>query len=68
MHMKSGETQMQMIETAKGSRKVISARNGEGYDWSSRLYVNSGETATLRCAKHKSEAGARKWAEKVLAA
>lgn len=59
---------MQMIETTKGSRKVISTRNGEGCDWSSRLYVNNGETATLTCAKHKSEAGARKWAAKVLEA
>jgi hypothetical protein len=65
--MSTGETQMQTIETTKGSRKVISTSNGEGYDWSSRLYVNGGETATLICAKHKSEAGVRKWAAKVLA-
>lgn len=58
----------QQIETTAGSRKVISFRNGEGYTWSSRLYVNHGETATLTSAKHKSEAGVRKWAAKVLAA
>ena len=59
---------MQQFETTKGSRKVISSRNDEGHEWSSRLYVNYGETATLVCAKHKSEGGARKWAAKVLAA
>jgi len=58
----------QQIETRIGSRVVISFRNGEGYSWSSRLYVNNGETATLTCSKHKSEAGARKWAAKTLAA
>lgn len=57
---------MQMFETIKGSRKVISSRNGEGYEWSSRLYVNNGETATLTCAKHKTEKGARAWADKTL--
>ena len=55
------------IEITKGSRIVKSFTNGEGYSWTSRLYVNNGETATLTCAKHKTEAGARKWAAKVLA-
>jgi hypothetical protein len=47
---------------------VIATSNGEGFSWSSRLYVNNGETATLTAAKHKSEAGARAWAAKALAA
>lgn len=51
---------MNQIEITKGSRKVISFRCGD--KWESRLYVNNGETATLTCAKHKSEAGVRKWA------
>lgn len=54
------------FETAKGSRKVISFSNGEGYPWSSRLYVNNGETATMTNATHKGETGARRWAAKVL--
>ncbi len=58
---------MAQFETTKGSRKVISFSNGEGYGWSSRLYVNNGETATLTCAKHKTENGARAWADKTLA-
>lgn len=59
---------MRQFETRNGSRVVISFSNGEGFSWSSRLYVNNGETATLTCAKHKTEAGARKWAAKMLAA
>lgn len=56
------------IEITKGNRSVKSFTNGDGYSWNSRLYVNNGETATLTCAKHKTEAGARKWAARVLAA
>ena len=59
---------MRQFETRNGSRVVISFSNGAGFSWSSRLYVNNGETATLTCAKHKTEAGARKWAAKMLAA
>jgi hypothetical protein len=59
---------MIQFETRTGSRVVIATSNGEGCGWSSRLYVNGGETATLTAAKHKSEAGARKWAAKILAA
>lgn len=59
---------MTQIETRAGSRLVIAASNGEGAAWTSRLYVNGGETATLTTARHKSEAAARKWAAKVLAA
>ena len=52
------------IETRNGSRIVIGFCTGAGYD--SRLYVNNGNTATLTSARHKTEAGARKWADKVL--
>jgi hypothetical protein len=57
----------QQIEIKAGNRLVIASRNDETYPWSSRLYVNGGETATLTSAKHKSEAGVRRWAERVLA-
>lgn len=57
---------MQMFEIKSGTQSVISTSNGEGYSWSSRVYVNKGETATLVCAKHKTEKGARKWAAKAL--
>jgi hypothetical protein len=52
------------IETRKGSRVVISNNQNSSGIWESRLYVSGGETATLTCAKHKSMAGAKKWAEK----
>ena len=58
---------MAQFETKSGSKLVRSASNGSGSPWSSRLYVNGGDTATLTAAKHKSEAGARAWADKVLA-
>lgn len=58
---------MKQIEIRNGSRIVISTSNGDGYPWSSRLYVNGGKTATLTSAAHKTEAGVRKWAEKTLA-
>lgn len=57
---------MTQFETTNGSRKVITTSN-DGSSFSSRLYVNGGETATLVSSKHKTEAGARKWAAKVLA-
>lgn len=50
---------------ALGSRQVVTCENNPG-SFSSRLYVNRGETATLTAAKHKTLAGARKWAAKVL--
>lgn len=59
---------MKTIKVQKGSKLVIATSNGEGFGWSSRLYVNGGETATLISAKHKSEAGVRRWASKVLEA
>lgn len=54
------------FETQRGTRKVISYSN-DGSRWSSRLYVNDGETATSITAKHKSRKGAEAWASKVLA-
>ena len=57
---------MAQIEIKNGTRVVVSVSNG--FSWSSRLYVNGGETATLVCAKHKTEAGVRRWAEKVFSA
>ena len=56
------------ITIISGSRRVISFRNGEGYSWNSRLYVSHGETATPISAMHKTVAGVRKWAAKVLTA
>ena len=56
---------MRQIETTNGSRKVISTSN-DGSDWSSRLYVNHGETATLTSANHKTQKGAEQWAKKTL--
>jgi hypothetical protein len=62
------------IKIAAGSRVVIARRNDEASNWSSRLYVNAREIngrvdgdATLIAAKHSTEAGARRWAAKVLA-
>lgn len=58
---------MQQFEIWRGSRCVIASRNGEGWPWTSRLYVNRMGTATLVVGNHKTEAGARAWARKVLA-
>jgi hypothetical protein len=62
------ETEMRQFEVTQGSAKVISVSNGEGCRWASRLYVNSGETATTIAAMHRTEAGARKWAAGKLSA
>lgn len=53
--------------TQKGSRVVISWSQDGGRNWSSRLYVNGGETATTTEAKHKTRKGAEGWAKKILA-
>lgn len=52
--------------TTSGSRQVVTTANTSEGPWSSRLYVNNGETATLTNASHKTEAGAQKWAKKTL--
>lgn len=57
---------MEQFETRKGSRVVISNCQNSAGVWQSRLYVNNGETATLTCARHKTESGARRWARKHL--
>lgn len=64
---------MKQHEMTNGTRKVVTTEESfmtspDGFKFRSRLYVNKGETATLTCAKHRTMAGARKWAAKVLAA
>jgi hypothetical protein len=48
-----------------GSKEVMIVKQGDNY--SARLYVNNGETATLQSWKGKTEAGARKWASRMMA-
>lgn len=52
-------------ESKTGSWVVIT--NVHAGTYNSRLYVNYGKTATLTAAKHRTEAGARKWAAKQVA-
>lgn len=47
-----------------GSRQVVITNSGDR--WTARLYVNNGETATLRSWRGKTEAGALKWAQRTL--
>jgi len=47
-----------------GSRMVVISEGGRGF--SSRLYVNHGETATLTSATHKTKDGALRWAAQKL--
>ena len=54
------------ITTQSGTKIVITTVSGALF--SSRLYVNGGETATLVAAKHKSEKGAVAWAKKAVLA
>lgn len=48
-------------------REVQITANSASGPFSSRLYVNGGETPTLVTAKHKSLSGAVAWAKKVVA-
>lgn len=59
---------MKTHKTQNGSRVVITLEKEGGFrfPFSSRLYVNHGETATLITAKHKTMAGVQKWAAKVM--
>ena len=57
---------METFQIRNGSHLVRSNASLSGR-WSSRLYVNDGETATLTFAKHKTREGAERWARKVLA-
>ena len=56
---------MTTTETKNGSWVVRTTEQQATY--SSRLYVNNGETATLVHATHSTKAGAAKWAAKQLA-
>lgn len=58
---------MQTTTITNGTRQVVTSYEPETGVYSSRLYVNSGETATFQTAKHRSESGVAKWAGKVLA-
>lgn len=51
----------------QGSREVVISANTGAGPFSSRLYVNHGETATLETAKAKTLKGAEKQAERMLA-
>lgn len=55
---------MTQFTIENGTRQVV-VTNQDGR-FSARLYVNSGETATLQSWKGKTEAGAHKWATKHL--
>jgi len=57
---------MNQFTIAIGTRQVIVTAQ-DGQYWA-RLYVNCGESATLQCWKGKSEAGARRWAARILGA
>lgn len=57
---------MQTITAQVGTRQVITTSNDAAGPFWSRLYVNSGETATLLSATHKSLKGAAKWAQKAV--
>ena len=63
---------MKTIRAIQGKNEVVTTVSEIGY--SSRLYVNVDHAngdygdATLVCAKHCTEAGARRWAAKQLAA
>jgi hypothetical protein len=56
---------MYQIVTTRGNRKVMATSNGPGHPFRSRLYVN-GDTPTHLCKVHKTERGARKWAQQIL--
>lgn len=48
---------MSQVEITSGTRKVIATRNAKGWPWLGRLYVNNGETATLKSGKFITEKG-----------
>lgn len=58
---------MNQVIAQNGNRVVRTCNRNSAAMFESRLYVNKGETATLVCAKHKTLAGAKKWAEKAVA-
>jgi hypothetical protein len=54
------------VNHPNGRTKVHITANKEEGPFSSRLYVNGGETATNTTAKHTTLKGAKKWADKVM--
>ncbi|MET3996617.1 hypothetical protein ABID65_008294 [Bradyrhizobium sp. S3.9.2] len=58
---------MNKVIAQNGSRVVRTCNMNSAGLFESRLYVNKGDTATLICAKHKTLAGAQKWASKAVA-
>jgi hypothetical protein len=59
---------MNAVIAQNGNRVVRTCNQNSAGVFESRLYVNKGETATLICAKHKTLAGAQKWAAAQVAA
>lgn len=57
---------MNMISAQNGSRIVYTNNQNTAGIYESRLYVSKGETATPTCARHKTLAGAKKWASRVV--
>ena len=56
---------MKNISIVNGSRVVRISHQNNAFE--SRLYVDHGDVATLTAASHKTKAGAKRWATKVLA-
>ena len=54
------------IKTTNGSKVVISTNQNTADIWESRLYVDNGNIATPTNAKHKTKAGAIRWANSKL--
>lgn len=52
---------------SNGSRSVTITQNDKEGSFYSFLVLNNGETATSTNASHKTAAGAKKWATKILA-
>ena len=61
------ENSVSGLTITNGTRQVVTSYEPETGIYSSRLYVNSGETACHQSATHRSAAGARRWAERTLA-
>lgn len=59
---------METLRLTNGTRQVIATRNDRSSKWVARLYVNNGETATLKCGKFQTVKGLTNWASKVLVA
>lgn len=55
-----------LVTAQAGTRHVVTSANTDAGPFSSRLYVNRGNTATLTAATHKTLKGATKWARKAV--